>query len=152
MLFVLFVQRTLMSIITVFKKSFPPQSSQPLSRVYSCEKASLMVQPLQLSEFIAAWYRDQVQTQLDRGIKIEEVKVDMRVSVVKPLSAKWIIKAVDELASRPCEIKYKRFERGGILEYVLHCHSLAANIFPSILFSLKSVPIKIFPYTVLWMM
>ena len=72
MLFVRFVQRTLMSIITVFKKTFPPQSSQPLSRVYSCGKASLMVQPLQLSEFIAAWYSDLVQTQLDRGIKIEK--------------------------------------------------------------------------------
>ena len=48
-----------------------------------------------------AWYSDQVRTQLDRGIKIEEVKVDMRLSVVKSLSAKWIIKAVDEVASRP---------------------------------------------------
>ena len=105
MLFVRFVQRTLMSIITVFKKTFPPQSSQPLSRVYSCGKASLTVQPLQLSEFIAAWYSDLVRTQLDRGIKIEEVKVDMRLFVVKPLSGKCIIKAVDEVASRPCEIK-----------------------------------------------
>ena len=84
-----------MSIITVFKKTFPPQSSQPLSRVYSCEKASLTVQPLQLPEFIAAWYSDLVRTQLDRGIKIEEVKVDMRLTDVKPLSDKWIIKAVD---------------------------------------------------------
>ena len=49
-----------------------------------------MVQQLQLPEFIAACYSDQVRTQLDRGIKIEEVKVDMRLSVVKPLSAKWI--------------------------------------------------------------
>ena len=102
MLFVRFVRRTLMSIITVFKKTFPPQSSQPLSRVYSYGKASLTVQPLQLSEFIAAWYSDLVRTQLDRGIKIEEVKVDMRLFVVKPLSGKCIIKAVDE---RPCEIK-----------------------------------------------
>ena len=94
MLFVRFVQRTLMSIITVFKKTFPPQSSQPLSRVYSYGKASLTVQ---LSEFIAAWYSDLVRTQLDRGIKIEEVKVDMRLFVVKPLSGKCLIKAVDEL-------------------------------------------------------
>ena len=40
----------------------------------------------------------------------------MRLSVVKPLSAKWIIKAVNEVGSRPCEIK-KGFERAGILEY-----------------------------------
>ena len=84
---------------------YPPQTSQPLSRVYSCGKASLTVQPLQLSEFIAAWYSDLVRTQLDRGIKIEEVKVDMRLFVVKPLSGKCIIKAVDEVASCPCEIK-----------------------------------------------
>ena len=87
-----------MSIIMVFKKTFPPQSSQPLSRVY-CGKASLTVQPLQLSEFIAAWYSDVVRTQLDRLIKIEEVKVDMRLFVVKPLSGKCIIKVVDEVAS-----------------------------------------------------
>ena len=64
---------------------------------------------------LIAWYSDQVQTQLDRGIKIEEVKVDMRLSIVKPLSAKWIIKVVDEVASCPCEIK-KGYERAGILE------------------------------------
>ena len=40
-----------------------------------------------------------------REIKIEEVKVDMRLSVVKPLSAKW--KTIEEVASRPCEIKKK---------------------------------------------
>ena len=67
-----FVQRTLMSISTVIKKTFPPQSSQPLSRVCSYEKASLTVQPLQLSEFIAAWYSDLVRTQLDRKIKIDK--------------------------------------------------------------------------------
>ena len=55
-----------------------------------------------LRSFIA-WYSDQVRTQLDRGIKIEEVKVDMRLSAVKPLSAKWVIKAVYEVASRPCK-------------------------------------------------
>ena len=65
----------------------------------SCGKASLTVQPLQLSEFNAAWYSDLVRTQLDKGIKIEEVKVDMRLFVVKPLSSKCIIKAVDEVAS-----------------------------------------------------
>ena len=43
--------------------------------------------------------------------------LDMRLSVIKPLSAKWTIKAVDEVASRPCDIK-KGFERAGILEYV----------------------------------
>ena len=67
-------------------------------------------------EFIA-WYSDQVRTQLDRGTQIEAVKVDMRLSVVKPLSARWTIKAVEQVASRPREIK-KGFERAGILEYV----------------------------------
>ena len=57
MLFVRFVQRTLMSIITVFKKTL---------------KASLTVQPLQLSEFIAAWYSDLVRTQLDEGSRLKK--------------------------------------------------------------------------------
>ena len=54
---------------------------------------------------LSAWYSDLERMQLDRGIKIEEVKEDMRLFVVKPLSGKCIIKAVDEVASRPCEIK-----------------------------------------------
>ena len=33
----------------------------------------------------------------------------MRLSVVKLLSAKCIIKAVDAVSSRPCEIKIKSF-------------------------------------------
>ena len=33
----------------------------------------------------------------------------MRLSVVKPLSAKCIIKAVDEVSSLPCEIKIKKY-------------------------------------------
>ena len=41
----------------------------------------------------------------------------MKLAVVKPLSAKLIIRAVDEVASRPCEIK-KGFERAENLKYV----------------------------------
>ena len=108
--------------------------------MYTCVPANCTdkLQPMDLAvntpfkdvmkkEFIA-WYTDQVRTQLDRGIKIEEVNVDMRLSVVKPLSAKWIIKAVEEL---PPVKKKKGFERAGILEYVtlnfancsdIYCH------------------------------
>lgn len=67
-------------------------------------------------EFIA-WYNDQVLTQLDRGTQIEAVKLDMRLSVVKPLSARWTMKAAEQVASRPHDMK-EGFQRAGILEYV----------------------------------
>jgi len=67
------------------------------------------------NEFIT-WYRDQVQTQLLQGTQIEAVKVDLLLSVVKPLSARWIIKAVECVASNPSEVR-SGFKRARILEY-----------------------------------
>mgnify|MGYP007024294226 CR=1 FL=1 len=37
------------------------------------------------------WYADRVADQLTRGIIAQNVKVDIRLSVVKPLHAQWIV-------------------------------------------------------------
>ena len=70
------------------------------------------LQPLDLSVNKAAkeqmkwhfqeWYAAMICKQLED--KIEEV-VDMRLSVMKPLSAKWIIKTCEYFSSNPCIIK-----------------------------------------------
>ena len=45
------------------------------------------------------WYASQVQEQLQEGTRIEEVKVDLRLSVMKELEAKWLVSAYHYLKS-----------------------------------------------------
>ena len=67
-----------------------------------------LLQPLDLSvnkplkdhlrRSFQSWYSEQVVTkQLDKGEESEDVKVDTRLSIVKPLSARWITSAYDYL-------------------------------------------------------
>ena len=37
------------------------------------------------------WYSDEVKVQLDNGIPIEEVNIQMPISKMKPLVARWCI-------------------------------------------------------------
>ena len=41
-------------------------------------------------EFIT-YYSDQVQQQVESGIDLEDVDVDLRLSVIKPLHAQWLV-------------------------------------------------------------
>ena len=80
------------------------------------------LQPLDLSVNKAAkeqmrwhfqeWYGAMICKQLED--KIEEV-VDVRLSVMKPLSAKWIIKTCEYSSSNPCIIK-NGFQAAGIVD------------------------------------
>ena len=44
-----------------------------------------------MSDKYQTWYADQVAAQLARGVAPHDVKVDVRLLVVKPLHAKWVI-------------------------------------------------------------
>ena len=44
----------------------------------------------QLRHIFQTWYSEQVSKQLQEGKEPEDVKVDMRLSIMKPLIAKWI--------------------------------------------------------------
>ena len=59
------------------------------------------------------WYSDQVNGQLQQGTAVAYVCVDLRLLVVKPLNAKWIIKAVESISENP-EIVISGFKRAGI--------------------------------------
>ena len=48
--------------------------------------------PLKRSKF-QSWYSDQVSKQVDGGKQPEDIEVDMKLSVMKLLSARWIISA-----------------------------------------------------------
>ena len=83
------------------------------------------LQPLDLSvnkaakEFLRKkfqnWYATQVCAQLDG--KLEKEAIDLRLSVMKPLGAKWLIELYDYLKSKPDTIK-NGFKEAGILDCV----------------------------------
>ena len=51
----------------------------------------------QLQQSFKRWYAEQVQKQMENGIPVEEVKVDLRISVLKELEAKWMLSVYDYL-------------------------------------------------------
>ena len=46
------------------------------------------------------WFSDQVQSQIKNGVTTENVKVDLRISVLKPLHAKWVTSFYDCMQNR----------------------------------------------------
>ena len=58
-----------------------------------------------------------MQFQLQNGTPIEEVKVDMPMSVMKNKSANWIINAWSELSKRP-QLAISGFDKAGILQAI----------------------------------
>ena len=55
------------------------------------------------------WYADQVAAALSQD---EEPKVDVRMSTMKPLHARWLVAAIDELRSTPDELIYGWVQTG----------------------------------------
>lgn len=59
------------------------------------------------------YYSNKVADQMKKGVKVEDIKVDLRLSVVKPLHAKWVTKSVDEI-SKNMELIKKAWAMAGI--------------------------------------
>ena len=61
------------------------------------------------------WDAEQVQQQLAEGTVIDEVKVDMRMSVMKECVAKWIVLCYDYLQNNK-QIVYNGFKEASIVD------------------------------------
>ena len=59
------------------------------------------------------WYSEQVQAQIVNGIEADKVSVDLRISVLKPLHAKWVTQFYDYMQVNK-EIIIKGWKRSGI--------------------------------------
>ena len=80
------------------------------------------LQPLDISvnksvkEFLRdkfqAWYSEQIHSLLESGC--EDVAVDLKMSIMKPLGARWLMELYDYLQLRP-EIIVNGFRGAGIL-------------------------------------
>ena len=60
---------------------------------------------------------EEVQKQLLKGIQIESVKVDLRLSVMKELEAKWIVSTFDYLRANT-SIVFNGFQEAGIVHAI----------------------------------
>ena len=61
------------------------------------------------------YYSRSVQEQLQSGRKLEEIEVDLRLSVMKPLHAQWLVSMYDHLTGqRGKEVILKGWKGGGI--------------------------------------
>ena len=70
-------------------------------------------------EKFTTWYSQEVQRQLDSGTSFEDIEVDFRMSVIKPLLAGWLVALYDYLTGaegRRCI--FKGWEKAGVKEIV----------------------------------
>ena len=54
----------------------------------------------QLKELSSLWYAEKVKKQLDGGLSVETVKVDLRTSVIKPIHFGWLMKNMEWLSEQ----------------------------------------------------
>ena len=45
------------------------------------------------------WYTQQVSAQLDKGIAIDEINIKLRLSLLKPLHAEWLVDFYNHMTS-----------------------------------------------------
>ena len=65
------------------------------------------------------WYADQVKSELDKGKKIEEIDISMKLSILKPLLAKWLIDLYNYMTSPDGQaVSLKGWKVAGITEAV----------------------------------
>ena len=68
-----------------------------------------------LREQFQSWYAEQIVSQKNNGQTVQPV--DMRLSIVKPIGAKWMIAMSDYIKSRP-EMIINGFKNVGIIDFL----------------------------------
>ena len=62
-----------------------------------------------------SWYSNEIVDQMQKGKKPHEIKVDVRISIMKPLNAKWIAKCYGRIRSKP-DLIINGWRKSGITE------------------------------------
>ena len=64
-----------------------------------------------------SWYSQKIVKQMEAGKCSDQIKVDVRVSVVKPLHAKWIVKYYDYARTKP-QLIINGWKESGIIDHL----------------------------------
>ena len=70
-----------------------------------------------MKDSFTRWYAQEVQEALDSGKSVHEIKIDLRLSMIKPLHANWLITAHSILKHKTA-ILTRGFEQAEILDCV----------------------------------
>ena len=52
-----------------------------------------------MKDQFTSWYSAPIQSQVDLGVVLDDVDVDLRLSVLKPIHATWIVSMYNHLSS-----------------------------------------------------
>ena len=70
-----------------------------------------------IHKLYSTYYQEEVTKQFEAGKEPHDVQVDLRISTLKPLHAKWIVKVYDRFQTQKGkDIIMNGFRRAGILE------------------------------------
>ena len=95
------------NIIPVF---IPPRC---LDQLHPLGQSALdCIQDVQKNLF-QQWYAEQVRSQVAKGKSVNDVHIDLRLSVLKPLLSSWLVSAYDSVRENH-EVVVSGFERAGI--------------------------------------
>ena len=64
-----------------------------------------------------SWYSQEIFKQMEAGKRSDQIKVDVRVSVVKPLHAKWIVNYYDYARTKP-QLIINGWKESGIINHL----------------------------------
>ena len=64
------------------------------------------------------WYADQVARSLAKGQQPAEIKVDMKLTTLKPMHANWLISSVEHLRKEKTQL-IQGWRKAGIADAVL---------------------------------
>ena len=68
-----------------------------------------------MKEKFSTWYSEQISQALENGEKLENINISFKITVLKPLHAKWLVEFYNHLTSgEKREIITRGFERAGI--------------------------------------
>ena len=67
-----------------------------------------------MKDQFTSWYSAQIQSHLDSGVVLDDVDVDLRLSVLKPIHATWIVSMYNHLSSSDmkADSQLQRMEEG----------------------------------------
>ena len=72
-----------------------------------------------MKDQFTSWFSAQIQSQLDSGMVLNDVDVDLRLSVLKPIHATWIVSMYNHFSSSEGrQSTAKKWKKAGVTDVV----------------------------------
>ena len=92
-----------------------------------------------MKDQFTSWYSANVQSQFDSEVPLEDVDVDLRLSVIKPIHATWLVSLYKHLSSSEGKLSIaKGWKKAGITDVVIGTKGTSPGRFMKISRSIMS--------------